>query len=203
MNKNSVFYPDSFLEPENMIKLYALGAFPMAEHKESSKINWFLPDVRTIIPIDSYHIPRSLKKFIKKCNYEVRFNTCTLEVIEGCASREDTWISKKLMQSYEKLIKIGYLHSVEVLDRNELVGGLYGISYRGAFMGESMFSFVPQASKIALAHLLDHLAKQKYILLDVQYQTPHLAMFGAKQITLDEFNRILKESYKLELSFLP
>ncbi len=203
MNKNSVFYPDSFLEPENMIKLYALGAFPMAESKDSTKINWFLPELRTIIPLDSYNIPRSLKKFMRECGYDVRYNTRTRDVIECCANREDTWISKKLMKAYDKLIKNGYLHSVDVFDKNELVGGLYGISYRGAFMGESMFSYVPQASKIALAHLLRHLAKQQYILLDVQYQTPHLAMFGAKQISLDEFNQMLKESYKIDRSFLP
>ena len=196
MNRNRVFYPDSFLEPDNMIKLYALGAFPMAESKSSDIVNWYLPEVRTIIPMENFNIPRSLRKIMRTMDYEVRYDTKTLEVISYCAEREDTWISEKLIKAYQKLIAKGHLHSVEVIQNGELVGGLYGIAYRAAFMGESMFSHVPQTSKIALAHLLTHIKERGYSVLDVQYQTPHLEMFGAMQISLDEFNQMLRESYK-------
>jgi leucyl/phenylalanyl-tRNA--protein transferase len=203
MNKNRVTYPDSFLEPENMIKLYALGAFPMAESKKSSVVNWYLPEIRTIIPLESYHIPRSLRKTMRTLAYEVRYDTRIEDVIHHCGEREDTWISTKLIKAYKKLITHGYLHSVEIFQDDQLVGGLYGITYKGAFMGESMFSLVPQASKIALAHLLQHLREKKFLLLDVQYMTTHLQMFGAKQISLDEFNKRLKEAYKQEVLFTP
>ncbi len=201
MNKNRVFYPDSFLEPDNMIKLYALGAFPMAENKTSDVVNWYLPEVRTIIPLEQYHIPRSLRKVLRTLNYEVTYDKHTLDVIMYCAEREDTWISGKLINAYKKLIAKGHLHSVEVLQNGVLIGGLYGIAYRAAFMGESMFSHVTQASKIALAHLLSHLRERGYTVLDVQYQTQHLEMFGAMQISLDEFNQMLRESYKHMVSF--
>jgi leucyl/phenylalanyl-tRNA--protein transferase len=184
-----------------MIKLYALGAFPMAESKTSDVVNWYLPEIRTIIPLESYHIPRSLRKVMRTMEYEIRYD-CNIEtVIHHCAEREDTWISGKLIRAYKKLIKLGYLHTVEVYQANELIGGLYGITYRTAFMGESMFSLVPQASKIALANLLSHLNERHFTVLDVQYLTPHLEMFGAKQISLDEFNKKLKEAYKSDTTF--
>lgn len=194
-------YPDSFLEPENMIKLYALGAFPMAEDKDSSVINWYMPEIRTIIPIKSYNIPRSLKSFINKHNFQIKFDTEVTEVIHACRNRDESWISPKLINAYLQLFDYGFLHTVEVYDNQSLIGGLYGISYKGAFFGESMFSTEPQASKVALAHLLQHLQTKGFSLLDVQYQTQHLQMFGATQIPMENYNLLLRAAYKQDISF--
>lgn len=201
MNKLPPLYPDSFLEPENMIKLYALGAFPMAEDKFSQTINWYMPEIRTIIPIGDYNIPRTLKSQLKKCKYLIKTDANVIEVINHCREREESWISPKLIEAYMNLYNCGYLHTVEVYQGNDLIGGLYGIAYKGAFFGESMFSAVSQASKIALAHLLEHLKNQGFSLLDVQYQTEHLQMFGATQISMENYNLLLRAAYKQDTVF--
>ena len=187
------------LKPENMILMYARGAFPMAD--ESGVINWYLPETRTIIPINDFNLPRSLKKFLEEANFEYRFDSDTIGVIKKCADRESTWISEKLIDAYKGLQKLGHLHSVEVYQKKFLVGGLYGVTYHGAFFGESMFSKVPQGSKCALVKLFDGLREKEFILLDVQYQTEHLKMFGAKEISFQEFAELLLKSYKKNISF--
>jgi leucyl/phenylalanyl-tRNA--protein transferase len=199
MTDSHGFSKIDFLKPENMILLYSKGAFPMAD--EFGEINWYMPDIRTIIPLDNFNIPRSLKKYFTQCNFEFRFDENTIEIIKNCADRETTWISDKLIKAYQGLIKLGHLHSVEVFQNKKLVGGLYGVTYRGAFFGESMFSFVTQASKCALVKLIQHLNEKEFILLDVQYQTEHLKMFGAKEISLNEFDKLLSAAYKYSASF--
>ena len=189
----------NLLEPENMIMLYAQGAFPMAD--ESGKLDWYFPEVRTIIPVDFFNHPRSLNKFLAYADFEFKFDTCTMEVVRNCADREETWISDELIIAYEKLRKAGYLHSVEVFQDKQLVGGLYGVSFGAAFFGESMFSKVSQASKSALIKLLFRLREKKFVLLDVQYMTEHLKMFGAKEISLEEYQSLLAEAYKYIPSF--
>ena len=191
---------DEFLKPGNMLRLYATGAFPMADEKTGA-IEWYLPETRCIIPLDKFNIPRSAKKKIDKLNFEIRFDTETVSVIRGCADRDHTWISEKLIEAYKRLIKRGYLHSVECWKDESLVGGLYGVSFRGAFFGESMFSKVPQASKAALITLLHHLHKNNFALLDVQYMTEHLKMFGAVEISLDEYKENLLEAYQRICTF--
>lgn len=191
--ENEIF--DEFLKPDNMIRLYATGAFPMADEKTGS-IEWFLPDTRCIIPLDKFNIPRSAIKEFEKQNFEIMIDLDPLAVIEGCADREHTWISDRLIIAYKRLIKRGHLHSVETWKNGKLVGGLYGITFRGAFFGESMFSRVTQASKAALSYLIYHLNDKNYILLDVQYMTEHLKMFGAVEISLDEYKNLLIESYE-------
>lgn len=186
---------DEFLKPDNMLRLYATGAFPMAD-QESGSIEWYLPDTRCIIPIDNFNIPRSAKKEIDKLNFEIRYDTEILSVIRGCADRDHTWISERLIGAYKKLIKRGHLHSVETWKDGLLVGGLYGVTFRGAFFGESMFSKVSQASKAALMNLLCHLRERDFALLDVQYMTEHLRMFGAIEISLDEYKDNLVEAYQ-------
>lgn len=187
------------LKPEYMILMYANGAFPMADEYE--KINWYLPEIRTIIPLDSFNFPRSLKKFYYNFGFNFRIDTSTITVIQNCANRETTWISDELIAAYKGLQKLGHLHSVEVFKDNELVGGLYGITYKGAFFGESMFSKVSQASKCALVHLILHLRERNFTLLDVQYQTDHLKMFGATEISFDDFQSRLLESNSVDTSF--
>ena len=191
---------DEFLKPNNMLRLYATGAFPMAD-QESGSIEWYLPETRCIIPIDNFNIPRSTKKEIDKLEFEIRFDTEIVSVIRGCADRDHTWISERLIEAYIRLIKRGHLHSVETWKDGELVGGLYGVTFRGAFFGESMFSKLSQASKASLISLLYHLKENDFALLDVQYMTEHLKMFGAVEINLDEYKNKLVEAYQRICTF--
>ncbi|MBK9097188.1 MAG: leucyl/phenylalanyl-tRNA--protein transferase [bacterium] len=177
-----------------MIRLYASGAFPMAD-AGTGNINWYLPDVRTIIPLDNYNIPRSTKKAIEDKNFEIRFDTDFEGVLEGCADRESTWISEELKDAYRRLKKRGHIHTVETWKNGKLAGGLYGVTFRGAFFGESMFSKISQASKAALVALLKHLKEKDFVLLDVQYMTEHLKMFGAIEISFEEYTKLLHRAY--------
>lgn len=200
MNSKENFDPKELLKPENMIRLYASGAFPMADAK-SGGINWYLPEIRTIIPIDNFNIPRSAKKVIDDENFEIKFNTDFEGVLEGCADRESTWISDELKSAYRRLRKRGDIHTVETWKDGKLVGGLYGITFRGAFFGESMFSKASQASKAALVALLKHLKEKDFVLLDVQYMTEHLKMFGAVEISFEEYTRLLYKAYAKACEF--
>ena len=191
---------DELLKPDNMLRLYATGAFPMAD-ENSGAIEWFLPETRCIIPLTNFNIPRSAKKEIDKHNFEIRFDTEIVSVIKGCADREHTWISERLIEAYKRLIKRGHLHSVETWKDGVLVGGLYGVTFRGAFFGESMFSQTSQASKAALISLLNHLHQKDFSLLDVQYMTEHLKMFGAIEISLEEYKSNLLEAYQRICTF--
>ncbi|MFI5238038.1 MAG: leucyl/phenylalanyl-tRNA--protein transferase [Ignavibacteriales bacterium] len=186
--------PKELLKPENMIRLYASGAFPMADEK-TGNINWYLPDIRTIIPLDDFNIPRSTKKVIEEKNFEIRFDTDFDKVLEGCSERESTWISEELKSAYRRLKKRGHIHTVETWKDGELVGGLYGVTFRGAFFGESMFSKVTQASKASLVALLKRLKEKEFILLDVQYMSEHLKMFGAVEISFEEYSKLLHKAY--------
>ncbi len=200
MNSIERFDPKELLKPENMIRLYASGAFPMAD-AETGNINWYLPDIRTIIPLDNYNIPRSTKKVIDEQNFEIRFDNDFEGVLEGCSDRESTWISEELKSAYRRLKKRGHIHTVETWKNGKLVGGLYGVTFRGAFFGESMFSKVSQASKAALAALLKHLKEKEFVLLDVQYMTEHLKMFGAVEISFEEYTKLLHKGYGQMIEF--
>jgi leucyl/phenylalanyl-tRNA---protein transferase len=194
MNRKEYIDPKELLKPENMIRLYASGAFPMAD-AETGNINWYLPDIRTIIPLDNYNIPRTAKKAIENQKFEIKFDTDFEGVLYGCADRESTWISDELKSAYRRLKKRGHIHTVEAWKNEKLVGGLYGVTFRGAFFGESMFSKVSQASKAALVALLKHLKEKSFVLLDVQYMTDHLKMFGAIEISFEEYTKLLHKAY--------
>ena len=198
-NTKSDFYNES-LKPGNMLQLYATGAFPMADEK-TGLINWYLPETRCIIPLDNFNIPKSIKKFIDKEHFEFKFDTDFLSVVKACANRESTWISEELVEAYQGLLKKGYIHTVETWKNGVLVGGLYGVTFRGAFFGESMFSKVSQASKAALVKLLYHLKEKEFVLLDVQYMTEHLKMFGAIEISWQEYQEKLREAYLHDCEF--
>lgn len=187
------------LNPKNMVLLYARGAFPMAE--KSGKINWYMPEIRTIIPLDTFNVPRSLRKFMEKTSFKFTYDQATMEVVRNCSDRNETWINEKLIEAYEGIMNLGHLHSVEVYDKNKLIGGLYGVTFRGAFFGESMFSKKSQASKAALVKLVERLREKGFKVLDVQYYTEHLGMFGAKEISFDEYAAMLKFAYQWEISF--
>ncbi len=197
---NQQFDKKELLKPVNMLNMYAQGAFPMGD--ESGEIEWYQPKTRTIIPLDDFNVPRSLKTFLKSSNFEFSFDEKTIEVIENCADRKETWITDELISAYKELIKLGFLHSVEVLQNNKLVGGLYGVSIGGAFFGESMFSKKSQSSKSALVKLIERLNEKHFTLLDVQLPTPHLEMFGAKEIDFEEFTKLLDLAYVQDVSFL-
>lgn len=183
---------ESLLQPNVMIRLYCSGAFPMAKEKHSDEIEWYMPEIRTIIPLTDFNIPRSLQKTLREKKYTVKYDNDFRSVIEGCSSREETWISPRLIEAYMKLHELGYIHTVEVYEGGSLSGGLYGIACGGAFFGESMFSYRPQGSKIALTHLIYHLIERGFGVLDVQLMTEHLRMFGAVEITMEEYNGMLK-----------
>lgn len=200
MNDNNINFSKELLKPENMLKLYAKGAFPMAD-EDSGQISWYMPETRCIIPLDNFNIPRSLKKIINNYNFEFRMDTDIISTIRSCANREKTWISEELIAAYQGLYKKGYVHSIETWKENNLIGGLYGISYKGAFFGESMFSKIPQASKAALMKLLFHLKEKDYVLLDVQFMTEHLKMFGAIEISFEKYQTLLELAYKKECVF--
>ena len=154
---------EEWLKPNNMIRLYSKGAFPMAD-EITGHINWYMPEVRAIIPLNNYNVPRSLKKIIKENIFELRYDYDFLSVVKGCADRNETWISDRLIKAYFELNKLGYVHTVETWQKGKLVGGLYGISYGGAFFGESMFSKVTQASKVALVKLLERLKEKNFVI---------------------------------------
>ncbi len=200
MNRKKYIESEDFLKPLNMIRLYSSGAFPMAD-EATREIKWYIPEIRTIIPLNNYNIPRSLRKEIPKLNFEVRFDFDFLPVVKGCALRKRTWISDELIEAYLRLKNIGHVHTVETWMDNKLVGGLYGIKYQGAFFGESMFSRVSQASKFALIKLIEHLNEKEFVLLDVQYITEHLRMFGAKEISFREYNQLLLKAYGKDCEF--
>ncbi|MCH7722434.1 MAG: leucyl/phenylalanyl-tRNA--protein transferase [Bacteroidetes bacterium] len=194
MDSRNKFDPKELLKPDNMLRLYASGAFPMADDKTGA-INWYMPDVRSIIPLDNYKIPRSARKAIKKKNFEIKLDEDFTQVIMRCSDRKETWISEELIKAYKRLRKRGHVHTVETWLDGELVGGLYGVTFRGAFFGESMFSSVSEASKAALVALINHLIEKDFLLLDVQYMTEHLQMFGAIEISFDEYKKLLHNSY--------
>jgi leucyl/phenylalanyl-tRNA--protein transferase len=201
MYTKKTFDKKDLLKPEMMIRLYANGAFPMAD-EQTGEINWFMPEIRTIIPLDNYNVPRSLKKIFSQNRFEFEYDKDFLSVVKNCAARKPTWISDELIEAYLRLWAKGNIHTVETYLGGKLAGGLYGVTYRGAFFGESMFSFVPQASKAALIKLIERLDEKGFILLDVQYMTQHLKMFGAIEISFEEYASLLQSSYKKDCKFV-
>ena len=163
-----------------LLHAYRSGVFPMAvEHGE---IAWFSPDPRTIIPLDTFHVPHGLKRTLKKNLFEIRISTAFEAVMRRCAQRRETWINEEIIESYVNLHREGYGHSVEAWQDGKLAGGLYGVAIGGAFFGESMFHVVTDASKVALHALVVRLRERGYSLLDTQWTTPHLERFGVLEI---------------------
>lgn len=172
----------------------------MADGRDG-EIHWFSPEFRGIIPLDGLKISRSLRQTLRKRKFEIRYNTAFEAIIRSCAEREDVWISEMIVQSYCELFRLGFAHSVECWHRNELVGGLYGVSIGGAFFGESMFSRTTDASKVALVKLVERLQQRGFILLDTQYQNDHLATLGCLEIPKQEYLRTLERAITLTCNF--
>jgi leucyl/phenylalanyl-tRNA--protein transferase len=184
---------------ELLLQGYRLGVFPMA--MEDDSIAWFSPDPRAIIPLENFHVPHALRREWRRKVFEVKIDNRFGEVIRACAKREDTWINREIIESYQRLHELGYAHSVESWSKNRLVGGLYGVAVGGAFFGESMFHRVTDASKIALVALVEHLRVRKFTLLDTQWLTPYLAQFGAIEISRKHYLRRLREAVELPRKF--
>lgn len=180
------------LTPALLLRAYAAGVFPMAESAESDEILWIDPELRGIIPLSRFHVPKSLAKKMKKGGFRVDVDLDFEGVINGCAGRETTWINDDIRRLYIALFRMGYAHSVEVRIENQLVGGLYGVKLGGAFFGESMFSDAPDASKIALVYLMARLKAGGFRLLDTQFVTDHLARFGARAILRKRYQDLLE-----------
>jgi leucyl/phenylalanyl-tRNA--protein transferase len=171
---------------ELLLTAYSASYFPMANSRKG-EIHWYSPDPRAIIPLGSFKISRSLKQTIKKKIFEIRIDTTFEKVMRYCADRDDTWLSEEIIQSYLQLHQLGYAHSVETWYENKLVGGLYGVALSAAFFGESMFSLMKDASKVALVALVERLKQKGFTLLDTQFITPHLKRLGAVAISRQEY----------------
>lgn len=194
--------PDFQLTPQLLINAYSQGIFPMAEDDE---IYWFDPDPRAIIPLNGFHVSRSLRRAVRQKRFDVRLNTAFSAVMRACAApapgRESTWISEEFIEVYTRLHHLGFAHSVESWQNGELVGGLYGVSVCGLFAGESMFSRARDASKVALVHLVEHLNAQNFVLLDTQFMTEHLRQFGAIEIPRAEYHLRLQKALGVSARF--
>lgn len=188
------------IDSDLLLHAYRLGIFPMA--MEKGEIRWFSPDPRTILPLDSFHIPHGLKRERRVRAVEIRVNTQFDEVIHACAERSDTWINQEIIESYNTLHALGWAHSVEAWLDGGLVGGLYGVAIGGAFFGESMFHRVTGASKIALWTLVERLRDRRFTLLDTQWLTPHLEQFGAREISRALYLHLLREAIDLPRQFI-
>ena len=187
------------IAPEILLQGYRLGVFPMA--MEDGSIEWFSPDPRGIIPLDRFHAPHALAKLLRKGVFEVRIDTSFAEVMRRCAQRDETWINDEIIASYTRLHQLGHAHSVEAWKDGELAGGLYGVALGGAFFGESMFHEVSGASKVALATLVERMRAQGFTLLDTQWLTPHLAQFGAIEVSRRQYMHLLGRAVTLARSF--
>lgn len=191
------------LTPELLMAAYAQGVFPMAQG--DGRIYWYSPDPRAILPLDQLHTSRSLLRLLRQQKYEIRFDSAFADVIAACAApgpgREQTWISAEIIRAYTRLHELGFAHSVEAWEEGELVGGLYGVTLRGLFAGESMFSRRQDASKAALFYLVRRLRDKGFYLLDIQFLTPHLKRLGAIEISRRRYQQLLKKALTIEAYF--
>ncbi|RVV99983.1 leucyl/phenylalanyl-tRNA--protein transferase [Mesobaculum littorinae] len=189
------------LTPELLLHAYASGVFPMAESRDDPEIFWVDPRQRGIMPLDGFHMSRSLARTIRRARYRITTDTDFTGVVEGCAARDETWISHDIQDLYEALHQQDHAHSLEVWDGTRLVGGVYGVAIGGAFFGESMFSRVRDASKIALAYLVDRLRGAGFSLFDTQFITPHLASLGGQEIPRAAYRATLSEALRRPAAF--
>jgi leucyl/phenylalanyl-tRNA---protein transferase len=188
------------LTPELVLRAYASGIFPMGG--DCGEIRWYSPNPRCIFDLDNFHVPKRLARTYAGPSFELKVNTAWEEVLHCCADRAETWITQPIFDVYTQLHRMGFAHSVEAFSaEGKLAGGLYGVSIGGAFMGESMFHRETDASKVCLVHLVERLRARRYSLLDSQFMTPHLAKFGALNISRDEYMGRLNVALKRECSF--
>jgi len=197
---------DLVLTPEILLRAYAAGIFPMSETRDDDELFWVDPEYRGIIPLGGdFHVPRKLKKVVRTRPFEIHLDRDFESVMHACAEsgegRRETWINKEIIRLYTGLHRMGHAHSVECWQDGELVGGLYGVSLKGAFFGESMFSRTRDASKVALVYLVTLLNHGGYSLLDAQFVTDHLRQFGAFEVPRKRYHDVLDKALTHDAKF--
>jgi leucyl/phenylalanyl-tRNA--protein transferase len=193
------------ITPEVLLKAYACGIFPMAENAEDPALYWIEPEKRGIIPLDGFHVPARLARTVRSGRFSIRINQDFDAVLDGCAEpgpgRTRTWINRRIRTLYRRLYDIGHCHSVEAYEDGVLAGGLYGVCLGRAFFGESMFHRSRDASKVALVHLVARLKAGGFRLLDTQFVTDHLKMFGAVEVSRRQYHKLLEAALVGEADF--
>jgi leucyl/phenylalanyl-tRNA--protein transferase len=201
------YAPGYRIPTDLLLKAYASGVFPMAESASDPEVFWVRPESRGVIPLDGFHMPKSLRKAINRGSSDIRIDTDFPAVIDACAEARDvrptTWINGPIREAYIELYRRGHCHSVEAWRDGELAGGLYGVTLGRAFFGESMFSRVTDASKVCLAHLVERLRERGFVLLDTQFTTDHLKRFGAVDVPRRKYEVMLADAVKGEARFHP
>jgi len=195
------------ITPDLVLRAYRAGLFPMAEGRNSGRLYWLDPKMRGTLPLDRFHLPRSLRRTVLSDRFEVTADTDFPGVLAGCAApapgREDSWINPEIEDLFNALARMGNAHSIEVRQGGTLVGGLYGIRIGAAFFGESMFSRADDASKVALVHLVVRLRRGGFTLLDTQFLNDHLARFGAEEIPQADYRKRLALAVDRSATWLP
>ena len=193
--------------PDLLLRAYRAGLFPMAETRHGSRLYWLDPELRGVLPLDGFHLPKRLLRTVLSDQYEVSSDQAFPAVVAGCAAaapgRQDTWINADIERLFGVLHRMGHAHSVECRRDGVLVGGLYGVSVGGVFFGESMFNTARDASKVALVHLVARMRMGGYTLLDTQFVTNHLAQFGADEIPRDRYKALLATAVATPAQWLP
>jgi leucyl/phenylalanyl-tRNA--protein transferase len=201
------YAPGYRIPTDLLLKAYASGVFPMAESASDPEVFWVRPETRGIIPLDTFHIPRSLRKTMRQGRFEIRFDSDFPGVIGACAEareeRKSTWINQPIREAYIGLFERGHCHSVEAWHGRKLVGGLYGVTLGRVFFGESMFSREADASKACLVRLVERLRERGFVLLDTQFTTEHLKRFGAIDVPRGKYERMLEDALEGEAVFYP
>lgn len=186
------------ITPDLLLRAYASGLFPMADSADDPDLFWVEPEVRGLLPLDGFHIPKRLARTVRQAPFEIRVNSAFDAVVAACAEsvedRPSTWINSTITELYSELHRLNHAHSVEAWRDGKLVGGLYGVSLRRAFFGESMFSRATDASKVCLVHLVERLRARRFVLLDTQFTTDHLKRFGAIDVPRDDYVDLLAEA---------
>ncbi|ABL69375.1 MULTISPECIES: leucyl/phenylalanyl-tRNA--protein transferase [Paracoccus] len=189
------------LTAERMLAAYAQGVFPMAESASAAQLYWFEPALRGILPVGGVHVSRSMRRFLRHCDWRATIDNDFAGVVAGCADREETWINAPLLALYQDLFRMGHAHSLEIRAGEDLIGGMFGLTLGGAFFAESMFSRRSNASKAALIWMSSHLARCGFTLWDTQYPNPHLASMGGRAIPRLEYRRRLAAALRIPADF--
>ncbi len=190
------------ISPQELLNGYANGIFPMADSREDTEAKWYTSRRRGIIPLDKFHVSSNVQRIVRNHHYHVKFDYAFRDVMEACASRNSTWISEEIIDSFCQLHEHEHAHSVSVYNQQwELVGGQYGVSLGAAYFGESMFGWAKEASKVALYWTHQALVEGGFELWDTQFWTEHLAQFGCIEITAEEYDKRLESALKKDASF--
>lgn len=191
----------SEVTPDILLRAYAMGIFPMAERRDDPAIHWIDPRHRGVLPLDGFHLSRSLARRMRRAGFRVTTDRAFADVVTACADRDETWISHRIQGLYLDLHARGHAHSIEVWQADKLVGGVYGVVLGAAFFGESMFSRATDASKVALAHAVQLLRAGGFQLFDTQFLTPHLASLGGVEIPRAAYHRLLEKALDAKARF--